>query len=83
MIEIVTLLTVYYRCAALAEEGLLTQGERFACNDTYQQIKREFVQETADPSDHVLRSQQNILAFRRFKSWEAENADLVRKLKQQ
>ena len=84
MIEIVALLTVYYQCTALAEEGLLTQTERFACNSTYQQIKREFVQDIADPSDsdYVLRSQQNVLAFQRFKTWEAENADLVRELKQ-
>ena len=82
MIEIVALLTVYYQCAALAEDGLLTQTERFACNDTYQQIKREFVKDTAAPTDYVLRSKQNVLAFQRFKSWEAENADLVRELKQ-
>lgn len=82
MIELVTLLTFYYKCAALAEEGLLTQGERFACNSTYQEIKSAFVEETVPPSDPVLRSKQNVLAYQRFKSWEAENADLVRELKQ-
>ena len=82
MIELVTLLTFYYNCAALAEDGLLTQGERFACNSTYQQIKSTFVEDTADPTDHALRSQQNVLAYQRFKSWEAANADLVRELKQ-
>lgn len=82
MIEFLTLLTFYYKCAALAEEGLLTQEERFACNSTYQQIKGAFVEQTAGPSDYALRSEQNVLAFKRFKSWEAENADLVRELKQ-
>ncbi|MEP3847421.1 MAG: hypothetical protein ABJM43_18910 [Paracoccaceae bacterium] len=81
MIEIVALVTVYYQCTALAEEGLLTQSERFACNSTYQQIKREFVQDIVDPTDYVLKSEQNVLAFQRFKTWEAENADLVRELK--
>lgn len=82
MIEIVTLLSIYYHCTALAEDGLLSQSERFDCNRTYQQVKREFVKDTADPFDYALKSQQNVLAFQRFKSWEAENADLVRQLKQ-
>ena len=82
MIELVTLLSIYYKCAALAEDGLLTKRERFSCNNTYQQVKREFVPDTADPSDYALKSQQNILAFQRFKSWEAENAEIVRELKE-
>lgn len=82
MIEFLALLTFYYQCAALAEEGLLTQEERFACNSAYQEIKGSFIEETADPSDHTLRSRQNVLAYQRFKTWETQNADLVRQLKQ-
>ena len=83
MIEIVALLSIYYKCAALAADGLLSQQERFACNSTYQAAKRQFVHDVIGPSDRPLTSQQNVLAYQRFKSWEAENSDLVQQLKQQ
>lgn len=78
MMELLTLLSVYYHCTALAEQGLLTQPERFECNASYQQVKRAFV--GAAP-DTFLSHDQNITAFRLFKSWEADNPDLVHDLK--
>ncbi|MEL6807597.1 MAG: hypothetical protein AAFO97_07435 [Pseudomonadota bacterium] len=80
MAELVVLLSVYYKCAALAETGSLTQAERFACNNTYQEAKRHFVD---DEPGAVLTPEQNRQAYLRFKSWEAENADLIAALKQQ
>lgn len=81
MAEIVALLSIYYSCASLAEHGLLTQEERFACNATYQEAKVLFLAEDAPALGTTLSPEQNTLAFRRFKAWEAANEDLVRQLK--
>lgn len=80
--ELLTLLSVYYGCTALAEDGQLTQTERFACNASYQQVKRLFVAEDLPkPTPVLLTFEQNRQAYLRFKTWEAENADLVKDLK--
>ena len=76
-----TLLALYYKCTALATDGLLTQSERFACNATYQQTKRMFLEEPLQDPSVVLTREQNSLAYLRFKDWEAENAQLVQDLK--
>lgn len=82
MPEIVALLAIYYTCAAQAAEGLLTQQERFACNETYQQAKRLFLDDEAlRRPGSVLTPEQNTRAFLRFKTWERENAALVAELK--
>lgn len=78
-----TLLALYYKCTALAEDGLLTQSERFACNATYQQAKRMFLEEPLHDPSVVLTTEQNTLAYLRFKDWEAENPEVVRDLKAQ
>ena len=83
MVELVLLLSVYYKCTALAAEGLLTQTQRFACNETYQQAKRQFLEGDLSAPGSVLTPEQNTLAYLRFKSWEAENADIVAALKEQ
>ena len=71
-------LVTYYHCSTLAETWQLTQPERFACNDTYQQIKRLFV---GAELDQRLTAQQNLEAYQLFKSWESENASLVEYLR--
>ena len=76
--ELLALLTLYYNCTALATDGLLTQAERFACNETYQQVKRVFAEEDLSTR---LTAEQNIRAYRSFKVWEQENAALVQVLK--
>lgn len=82
MPEIIALLTIYYHCGALAAEGLLTQTERFACNETYQQAKRLFLEdEVLRRPGSVLTPEQNTRAFLRFKTWEQANAALVAELK--
>lgn len=83
MTELITLLSVYYLCAADAAEGTLTQKERFACNETYQQAKRLFLDDAAlrQPGS-LLTPEQNTRAFLRFKAWEQENAELVASLKE-
>lgn len=83
MPELVLLLTVYYKCAALAAEGLLTQTQRFACNETYQQAKRQFLEGELSEPGSFLTPEQNTQAYLRFKAWEAENADIVAALKAQ
>jgi len=81
--EIFALLASYYICAADAEVGRLTQPERFACNERYQTIKRSFLTEDVSvDSSGRLSPEQNTLAYRRFKAWEAENDALIRSLKQ-
>ena len=81
MLELMTLLAVYYKCTALATDGLLTQRERFACYSPYQLVKREFLEESLQDPAVVLTIQQNTEAYLRFKAWEAANPDVVRDLK--
>ena len=83
MVELVVLLSVYYKCAALAETGSLTQEERFACNNTYQEAKRHFLDDDARTSGAMLTPEQNTEAYLRFKAWEAQNAELIEALKEQ
>jgi hypothetical protein len=81
MSDLLTLLSVYYECVSLAHDGLLTQTERFACNETYQQAKRLFLDGHLRLPQSILTPEQNTLAYARFKAWEVENAELVRLLK--
>lgn len=75
MDELWTYVAAYYQCTALAEAHVLTQTERFACNETYQQVKRLIL--GADVTQHLTR-EQNLEAYVRFKSWEVENAELIK-----
>lgn len=77
MPELLTLLEVYYQCTALAEAHQLSQIERFACNETYQQAKRLFLEGPLRQPGSVLTQEQNTLAYLRFKEWEIHNADVV------
>lgn len=77
MLELITLLAIYYQCAALAEDGLLTQQERFECNATYQEAKRLFLEDDLPENTTKLSAQQNRTAYLRLKEWEAENGDLI------
>lgn len=83
MEDLLTLLNVYYQCTALAEAHQLTQIERFACNETYQQAKRLFLEGPLQQPGSVLTQEQNTLAYLRFKEWEVENAQLVARLRSQ
>ena len=82
MPELVTLLAIYYACALDAAEGTLTQTQRFACNETYQQAKRHFAEDEAlrQPGSY-LPPAENTRAYLRLKEWETANADLVATLK--
>ena len=81
MEDFTTLLTVYYQCTAMAEAHVLTQVERFACNETYQQVKRLFLDGDLSRPGSFLTHEQNTQAYLLFKSWEIENASLVETLK--
>lgn len=81
MTELLAILSIYYQCAVLAEDWKLTQAERFACRDVYQEAKRIFLEDGEHDPDARLTADQNPLEYRRFKDWEAANADLVRQMK--
>lgn len=81
MDDFLSLISVYYQCTALAEAHVLTQIERFACNETYQQAKRLLLDGDLAQPGSILTREQNTEAFLRFKSWEVENANLVARLK--
>jgi len=81
MEDLLNLLSVYYQCTALAELHQLTQVERFACNETYQQAKRLFLDGDLARPGSILTHEQNTRAYLLFKSWEVENAALVKTLR--
>lgn len=83
MPDLIDLLSVYYQCTPLADAGLLTQIERFACNETYQQAKRLFLEGDLRRPGSELTLEQNTQAYLSFKAWETENGDLIRLLKSQ
>ena len=77
MDELWIYVSAYYQCTALAEAHVLTQTERFACNETYQQVKRLIIgAEVTQP----LTREQNVQAYLLFKDWEIENAGLIKLL---
>ena len=78
MTELLTLLTIYYGCAHEAALGTLTQVQRFACNETYQQAKRVFVVDELPHPQAALTPDQNTRAYLALRAWEAENAAWVR-----
>jgi len=77
MEDLLNFITVYYQCSALAETYELSQPQRFACNETYQIIKRLFLDAELK---QVLTHEQNTEGYLLFKSWEAENPALVQSL---
>ncbi|WP_143515378.1 hypothetical protein [Pseudooctadecabacter jejudonensis] len=81
MDDFLALITVYYECSALAEAHVLSQVERFACNETYQQAKRLLLDGPLSEPGSILTRDQNTQAFLAFKEWEAANAALVAQLK--
>ena len=81
MTELLNLLEVYYQCTALAEAHQLTQLERFACNETYQQVKRLFLEGDLARPGSVLTQEENTRAYLAFKDWEIENAALVERMR--
>ena len=81
MTQLIALLRVYYQCSAMAEAGLLDRSERFACSETYQEVKAQFLDPDQRMPGAVITSQDNSEAYRRFKAWEAANEDLILSLK--
>ncbi len=81
MNDLMSLLEVYYHCTGLAELHQLTQIERFACNETYQQAKRLFLDGDLAKPGSILTREENTRAFLAFKQWESENAALVARLR--
>ena len=84
MTELLALLSFYYICTQDAAAGLLTQQERFECNATYQDAKRVLLLEVYGlETEPNLTPSENVLAYKTFKAWEDQNAQLVAELKAQ
>lgn len=83
MTELIAVLSVYYVCSTAAADGLLNNRERHACKRTYDQAKHMFLSEDElRAAGGSVTPELNKTAYLRFKTWELENADLVRSLKQ-
>lgn len=78
MDEVHNFLAIYYHCTALAEAHVLSQADRYACNETYQQVKRLFI---GVDLTQALTIEQNAKAYDLFKSWEAAHPEIVQALK--
>lgn len=81
MPDLIDLLSAYDQCTPVADAGLLTQVELFACNETDQQAKRLFLDGDLRRPGSVLTLGQNTRASLSFKTREMDKAALVRVLK--
>ena len=77
------MLAFHYMCNLVANDRPLTSAEVAACMNNYEKIKVEFIDDDPAPKGSVERARQNSEAYRAFKSWEAENAEAVRYLKEE
>lgn len=69
------LLSAYYLCDAAAALRPLTMSEIARCVGHYEAVKAEF----ADPAE--TGPDARLQTYRRFKAWEAQNAETVARLK--
>lgn len=81
MTSFFAMIMLHYLCDQTAHTRALSSAEAAHCMENYQAIKLTFVD--ADQSHEQLqeRAAQNRLAYARFKSWEAENAEIVAELR--
>lgn len=82
MPEFMTILSLYYMCDQAAAMRGLNAEEVARCMANYEQLKMEFVDEPHARLGSVERAAQIRLGYRRLKSWENENAELVQELRQ-
>lgn len=69
------LLSAYYICDAAAAVGTLTLSEITECVHRYEAVKAEFVPPDASGPEAGREG------YRRFKAWEAENPEIVARMK--
>lgn len=79
MTEFLRILAVYYMCDQAAAIRPLSPEEFTGCQRTYEAVKRYFSDfDTAKPVDVAARNRS---AYIGFKTWEADNAELVSRMK--
>ncbi len=82
MTEFLKLLAVYYMCDSAAAVRPLSPEEYMGCQRTYEAVKVYFSGlETAETPTLAQIAARNRAAYAGFKSWEAENAELVSRMK--
>ena len=74
MSELLRTLVLYYACDMAAAVAPPSRDEVIRCLTHYQHIKRHFAQGETGPRG-------NTAGYLGFKSWEAENPDLVAQLR--
>ena len=82
--EFLALLSLYYMCDATAAMRPLAGDELAACTEAYETVKVYFIEDwELAPKGSLERFAQNLQGYQGFKAWEAENSDLVAKLKRE
>ncbi|MEL6519095.1 MAG: hypothetical protein AAFR34_01810 [Pseudomonadota bacterium] len=82
--EFIAILSIYYMCDATAAVRPLAGGELAACTQTYESVKVYFIEDwELAPKGSLARFEQNAQGYAGFKAWEAENAELVSRLRRE
>ena len=85
MTELLALLAMYYACdeAASHRPMSLTKSDRVDCVATYYDVTAQFALDPLAPDGTAQHAAQRRAAYVAFKTWEAENADLVATMRAQ
>lgn len=83
MTPLISLLSLYYTCDAMAElRPLSLDPDQLAqCMAYYEEIKDTFAQSPDDPNESVSTQAQRVAAYVAFKTWERDNAQIVADLR--
>jgi len=83
MNQLIALLSLYYACdeAASQHPMVMTVAERMECVATYYDVTAQFASDGLAPKGTPEHATQRRMAYVAFKSWEAENADLVHRMR--
>ncbi|MEL6645774.1 MAG: hypothetical protein AAFQ79_17720 [Pseudomonadota bacterium] len=80
--EFLAILSTYYMCSATAAIRPMAGDELAACTAAYETVKVYFIKDwELAPEGTLARFAQNQQGYEGFKAWEAENADLVSRMK--
>ncbi len=80
--EFIAILTIYYMCDSVAGTRPLAGDELNACSAAYDGVKTYFIEDfELAPRGSLARFEQNRQGYLGFKAWEADNSELVTKLR--
>ncbi|MDQ7069402.1 MAG: hypothetical protein Q9M48_01400 [Rhodobacterales bacterium] len=83
MPDLLAMLALYYLCDSTAALRGLDSAEVAACMSNYEVLKVQFAADSPlAPLGSPERARQNRRAYAKFKAWEAENHQLVTRLRQ-